>query len=120
MIGSHTRIALPKTPKAQQQPWRGDQIKCPTPAEVSTDQSTNYIAERAANWNRRVKNRHHATPCFNWEKIRQDRWRRRPITAFANSDADASCKENGECRRKTGAAAGEAPQNHGRANDDPA
>src|SRR5437870_2333047 len=39
---------------------------------------------------------------------------------FANSHANAGRKENGECRRQTGGAAGQAPQNHSGTNDDPA
>jgi len=45
---------------------------------MSTDQSADHVAERAANWNRCAKNRHDATPRFDWKKIGQDRRRRRP------------------------------------------
>ena len=119
MICGDARVALPEAQQAQQQPRRGDQIKCPAPAEVSADQSADDIAERAANWNRRAKNRHDATTRFDREKIGQDRRRRRTVAAFANSNAYASRKENRECRRETGAAAGQAPQNHSGTDNDP-
>src|SRR5947208_11975127 len=110
MICSDTRIALPEAQQSEQQPWRCNEIKCPAPAKVSADRSADYVAERATDWNRRAKNRHDATPCFDWEKVRQNRRRRRPISAFANSNAYASYKENRECRRQAGAAARNAPQ----------
>src|SRR5206468_5339121 len=119
MIRCDARVALPEAQETQEQPWRGNEIKCPAPAEMSTDQSTDHIAERAANWNRRAKNRHDATPRFDWEKIGQDRRRRWPIAAFANSDTNSSCKENRECCCETGAAAGQAPQNHSGADNNP-
>ena len=87
---------------------------------MSADQSANHIAERAANRNRRVKNRHDAAPCFDRVNIRQDGRRSRAVAAFANSNANASRKKNGKRRRQPGAAAGQAPQNHSRADDDPA
>src|SRR6266850_833126 len=120
MIRCDARVALPEAQETQEQPWRGNEIKCPAPAEMSTDQSADHIAERAANRNRRTKNRHDATPRFDWEKIGQDRRGRRPVAAFANSDAYASRKENAECRGKTRPTAGQTPQNHSATNDDPA
>src|SRR6267143_3922257 len=110
MIGSDARIALPEAQETQQQPRWGDEIKCPAPAEVSADQSTDHIAERATDRNRRAKDRHDPTPLFDGEKVGQDCRRRRPIAAFANSNANSSCEENRECCCETGAAAGQAPQ----------
>src|SRR5215475_12300441 len=120
MMRTDARVALPETQQTQQQTRRGYEIKCPSPAEVRTDQPTNDISQRAANWDRRVKNCHHATPCFNRKQISQDGWRRRAVAAFANSNEYACRKKDPKCRRKAGAAAGEAPQNHCRTNNDPA
>src|SRR5206468_5548963 len=93
MIRCDARVALPEAQETQEQPWRGNEIKCPTPAEMSTDQSADHIAERAANWNRRAKNRHDATPRFDWKKIRQDRRRRWSVAAFANPNKDTSSEQ---------------------------
>src|SRR6266498_4072353 len=101
MIRSDARVALPEAQKAQQQPRRGDEIKCPAPAEVSADQSADHITKGAANGNRGVENRHDPTPCFDRKKIGQDCWCSRAIPAFANSNANASRKENRERRRQT-------------------
>src|SRR5581483_5937081 len=119
MILRDARIALPEAQKTQHQTGGSNKVKRPTPAKMGANQPTNHIAERAANWNRRVKNGHDATPCFDWEKIGQDGWRRGAIAAFTNSNAYASCKENRKCSRETGSAAGQAPQNHSRTDDDP-
>src|SRR4030095_5520715 len=116
---SDARVPLPETQHAQQQPRRSNEIKCPAPAEVSANQSTDHIAERAADWNRRAKNRHDATPLFDREKVGQDCRRRGSVAAFANSNANSSCKKNRECCRETGAAAGQAPQNHSTADNNP-
>src|SRR6266480_3361318 len=120
MICSDTRIALPEAQQSEQQPWRCNEIKCPAPAKVSADRSADYVAERATDRNRRAKDRHDATTCFDREKIGQNRRRCRSVAALANSNAYASCKENRECRRQAGAAARNAPQNHSGTNDDPA
>src|SRR6266545_2485487 len=120
MVRLDAWVSLPEAQQAEQQPRRGNQIKCPPPTEVSADQSTDHIAERAANWNRCTKNRHDPTPLFDREKVGQDRGRCGSVAALANSNTHASRKENSECRGKTGTAAGQAPQNHSRANDDPA
>src|SRR6266498_1400424 len=101
MIRSDAWVALPEAQKAQQQSRRGNEIKCPAPAEVSADQSTDHITKGAADWNRGVKNRHDPTPCFDRKKIGQDCWRRRAIAAFADSNAYASRKENRERRCQT-------------------
>src|SRR6266540_5850052 len=111
MIRSDTRVALPEAQKTEQQTRRCNEIKRPAPAKMSTDQATDNITKGAADWNRCTKNRHDATPRFDWEKIGQDRRRRRPVAAFANSNEHTSCNENRECRGQTGAAAGQAPQN---------
>src|SRR5258707_14521811 len=118
MIRCDARVALPEAQETQEQPWRGNEIKCPAPAEMSTDQSADHIAERAANRNRRTKNRHDATPRFDWEKIGQDSPRRRPVAAFANSDAYPSRKKNAECRGKTRPATCQSHQNHTATTDD--
>src|SRR5207245_2495996 len=98
MIRGNTRIALPEAQETQEQPWRGNDIKRPAPTEMSADQSTDDIAQRAANWNRGAENGHDATPCFDREKIGQDRRRRRPVAAFANSNKDTSSEQYPEGR----------------------
>src|SRR5438067_6015826 len=113
------RIALPETQQAQQQTRRRDKIKCPTPAEMSANLSADDISQRAADWNSCAKNRHDATAFFDREKIGQDCQCSRAVVTFANSNANSSRKENGECRCQTGAAAGQAPQNHSGTDDDP-
>src|SRR5437762_3550784 len=40
----NARTALPETEQAQQQTRRRDEIKCPAPAEVSTDQAADHIS----------------------------------------------------------------------------
>src|SRR5437764_4820875 len=117
---TNARVALPETQQTQQQARRRYEIKCPAPAEASTNQSANNIAECAADRNGRVKDRHDATAFFDREKVGQDCRCCRAVAAFANSNANSSRKENGECRRQTGAAAGQAPQNHSGTDDDPA
>src|SRR5438552_6405500 len=117
---SDTRVAMPEAQQAQQQTRRCDKIKCPAPTKVSADQSTDYIAERAADWNRRAKNRHDPTTRFDREEIGQNGRCGRPVAAFTNSYANSSREENAECHRETGAAAGQTPQNHSGADDDPA
>src|SRR6266478_4076451 len=119
MIRRDTRIALPEAQQSEQQPWRCNEIKCPAPAKVSADRSADYVAERATDRNRRAKDRHDATTCFDREKIGQNRRRCRSVAAFANSNAYSSCEENRECCCETGAAAGQAPQNHSGADNDP-
>src|SRR5213078_4593213 len=89
-------------------------------AEASTNQSANNIAECAADRNGRVKDRHDATAFFDREKVGQDCRCCRAVAAFANSNANSSRKENGECRRQTGAAAGQTPQNHSGTDNEPA
>ena len=86
---------------------------------MSANQSSDHVAERAADRNRRAKDRHDTTSCLDRKKIGQNRRCRRPVATFANSDAYASYKENCKCRRKAGAAAGQAPQNHSGTNNDP-
>ena len=120
VIRTDSRIALQERQKAKQQTWRCDEIKCPTPAQVSTDEPADYIPEGAPNRNRRIKNRHDATAYFDPEEIGQDCRCRRSVAAFADPHEDSSRKQNGECRCQTGAAAGQAPQNHSRTNNDPA
>src|SRR5205814_7708970 len=106
----NARIALPETQQPQQQTrWRRE-IKCPAPAEVSTDQAADDIAQRTADWNGGAKNRHDPAAYFDGEKIGQDCRCSRAVTAFANSNANESRKENSERRRQTGAAAGHAPK----------
>src|SRR5207253_7927969 len=65
----NARIALPETEQTQQQTRRRHEIKCPAPAEVSTDQAADDIAQRAADWNGSAKNRHDSAARFNREKI---------------------------------------------------
>src|SRR5437667_1850050 len=117
---TNARVALPETQQTQQQARRRYEIKCPAPAEASTNQSANNIAECAADRNGRVKDRHDATAFFDQEKVGQDCRCCRAVAAFANSNANSSRKEYGECRRQPGAAAGQTPQNHSGADDDPA
>src|SRR5262249_61906248 len=109
---SDRRVGLQKAEWPQQKPgWRNEK-KCPAPAKVGTDKPPDHIAERAPDRNRREKNRHDATPRLNWKQIRQDCRCSRAVASFANSNENASRKENAECRRQTGAAAGQTPQNH--------
>src|SRR5439155_16096933 len=102
---TNARVALPETQQTQQQARRRYEIKCPAPAEASTNQSANNIAECAADRNGRVKDRHDATAFFDREKVGQDcRWCR-VVAAFANSNANSSCQENIDCHRHPDSAA---------------
>src|ERR1700758_654766 len=120
MMRSGARIALPEAQHPQQQTRRRNEIKCPPPAEMSANQSPDDIAQGAADWNCRAKNRHDATARFDRKEIGQDRRRSRSVATFANSNTYSRGKENGECCRQTRAAACQAPQNHSGADDEPA
>src|SRR4029450_7356782 len=94
--------------------------KCPAPTHVSANQSADNIAKRASDGNCRVKNCHDTAACLDRKKVSYNGRSSRPVAAFTNSDENSSGKENRECACETRAAASQAPQNHSRADDEPA
>src|SRR5437660_4843150 len=96
---TNARVALPETQQTQQQARRRYEIKCPAPAEASTNQSANNIAECAADRNGRVKDRHDATAFFDREKVGQDCRGCRAGAAFSHSNEKSRRNTNGEYPR---------------------
>src|SRR5947207_1721220 len=108
-ISGRARFAHKKTTCCQQQTWRHDKIKSPTPAKKVRNLSTESVAQRASHWNRYIKPGQHPSSCLDRIKIGNDRWRGRSITCLADPDEQSRAQQDRKGCRQSRPAAGQTP-----------